>query len=142
MAWRPEESTLSRAERIIGTSAGAMVGARLAASGAAGLMAPEFLATPESFGPPPPPSAAPTSPRDMAPFVAAMTALGGARYPGCAVRSRVGRWASELAPLLPEERFVESFSRRLPDKLWPSRLLASQSTSKADNARSGRHRPA
>jgi NTE family protein len=118
---------LSQADYVLGTSAGAIVGARLRLAGPAAALADRHL---EQSAPPPSPalSAAVTAAQavDIAPVLALVAeAQGGTRNPA-EVRRDLGALALS-SPTLPEAVFREMISRSLglPDgQPWPARDFA------------------
>ena len=123
---------LSRVDRIIGTSAGAIVGARLASG-----MTPEQLAQ-EALkrfeGPPPPPTQEPAPPPDLSFLVSRLEALNAGKISEQSVGIEVGRWALTVRPIATESEFVDSFRRRFPKGGWPSNTFECVSVDAADGS--------
>jgi NTE family protein len=109
---------LSRTDRIIGTSAGAIVGARLAIG-----MTPEHL-TEEALirfeGPPPASSQKAAPAPDLSFLVTQLQELNAGKATEQSVGLQVGKWALTLHPPVTESEFVASYWRRFPEKQWPS----------------------
>lgn len=123
---------LSRVNRIIGTSAGAIVGARLASE-----MTPEQLAQAalERFeGPPPPPTRKPALPPDLTFLVSKLQELNAGTQTEQSVGVEVGRWALEVHPIASESEFVASYWRRFPERQWPSAAYECVSVDAADGS--------
>ena len=109
---------LSRMDRIIGTSAGAVVGARLAMG-----MKPEQLTqqTLTRFeGPPPSPTQKLPPPPDLSFLVSQLEELNAGKTTEQSVGIEVGRWALSAHSVATESEFVASYWRRFPKKQWPS----------------------
>ena len=108
---------LAALDRVIGTSAGAIVGARLAGgmSGAELSMA----ALTRFEGPPPKPTQMPPPP-DLTFLVRRLEQLNGGKRSEQSVGVEVGEWALKLHPIVSEAGFVASFERRFPQPSWPS----------------------
>jgi len=109
---------LSQADRIIGTSAGAIVGARLASG-----MTPKQLAQAalKRFeGPPPPPIQNPAPPHDLSYLVGKLEGLNAGKVTEQSVGVEVGKWALTVHPIATESEFVTSYWRRFPKRQWPS----------------------
>ena len=116
---------LGRADLIMGTSAGAFVGARLALGADAATLADPILAEPAARAPDAP--STPARPAaDLSPLMKMMAeAQGGARNPQ-EVRAEIGAFA--LSADTPDEAgFIASFGRSfagLPQDAWPERDFA------------------
>ena len=113
---------LSHNDLIIGTSAGSVVGARLAIGRPADLMKPEALAPPE--GPPPPRASTPASappPPDLSMLTRKFQEMASGKRPLEQIRAEIGAWALKAHPVVTEDQFVASFVRRFPEKEWPRR---------------------
>ena len=109
---------LSQADRIIGTSAGAIVGARLASG-----MTPDQLAQAalKRFeGPPPLPIQKPAPPPDLSYLVGKLEGLNAGKVTEQSVGVEVGKWALTVHPIATESEFVTSYWRRFPKRQWPS----------------------
>jgi NTE family protein len=109
---------LSRADRIIGTSAGAIVGARLASG-----MTPDQLvqaALGRFEGPPPLPIQKHAPPPDLSFLVSKLEELNTGKVTEQSVGVEVGKWALTVHPIATESEFVTSYWRRFPKRQWPS----------------------
>lgn len=126
---------LSRADLIIGTSAGAIVGARLASR-----MPPsEFInaALAPSDGPPPgqPPDRTSSSPPPDLSFLAGkLQEMGTGKASQQSIRAEIGKWAQKVHPVVSESQFVASYNRRFPKKEWPSRAYECVTVDAADGS--------
>src|SRR5262249_42949630 len=104
-------------DRVIGTSAGAVVGARVA-----GRMSRSDLTTAALTrfeGPPPKPTQMPPPP-DLTFLVGKLEQLNAGKLSEQSVGVEVGEWALKLRPIASEAEFVASFERRFPNPSWPS----------------------
>jgi NTE family protein len=114
---------LSRADFIVGTSAGSVVGAQIAMGRAPAALVEPFTGKGE---PAPPPSESMSTPPDLSRLVAKlMESYAGVR-PNEEVCREIGAWALETS-VVNEDAFVASFARSLaglPEKLWPERRFA------------------
>jgi NTE family protein len=109
---------LSRADRIIGTSAGAIVGARLASGMTPTQLAQASLKRFE--GPPPPPTQKPAPPPDLSFLVGKLEQMNAGTATEQSVGGEVGKWALTVRPVATESEFVASFWRRFSRSRWPS----------------------
>jgi len=116
---------LGQADRIIGTSAGSFVGARLALGAAAAELADPILAE-ASRAPSPAGDGAERKPPDLSFLMEKMAEAQTSPRNPAEVRSEIGRWALEQ-PTMDEAAFIASFGRAfasLPDDAWPERGYA------------------
>ncbi len=123
---------LSRMDRIIGTSAGAIVGARLAMG-----MTPEQLtqqALTQFEGAPPSPARKPPPPPDLSFLVSQLEELNAGKTTEQSVGVEVGRWAMRAHPIATESDFVASYRRRFPKEKWPSGSYECVSVDAADGS--------
>lgn len=107
---------LAKIDRVIGTSAGAIVGARVA-----GRMSRSELTTAALTrfeGPPPKPTQMPPPP-DLTFLVRRLEQLNEGKLSEQSVGVEVGEWALKVRPIVSEEAFVASFKRRFPQPSWP-----------------------
>jgi NTE family protein len=104
-------------DRIIGTSAGAIVGARIAGRMSGSELTTAALTRFE--GPSPRPSGIPRRP-DLTFLVRKLEDLNAGKLSEQSVGAEVGQWALKLPPLASETEFVASFERRFPQPSWPS----------------------
>ncbi len=110
---------LSRADLIIGTSAGAIVGARLASrmplsNFINAALAPSDGSSPgqhdrTSSGPPP----------DLSFLAAKLQEMGAGKALQQLIRAEIGEWAQKVHPVVSEAQFVATYQRRFPEKEWP-----------------------
>jgi NTE family protein len=113
---------LAHADLIIGTSAGAIVGARLA-----NRMSPsDFInaALAPSEGPPPgQPSGQKSSspPPDLSFLSSKLHEKAAGTRPQQQIRAEIGEWAQKAHPVVSESQFLASYRRRFPEKEWPGR---------------------
>ena len=108
---------LSGMDRIIGTSAGAIVGARMA-----GRVRPSELtkaALTRFEGPPPKPPQIPPPP-DLTFLVTKLEDLNAGKLSERSAGTELGEWALKVSPIVSEAGFVASFERRFPQQKWPS----------------------
>lgn len=111
---------LSNADRIIGTSAGAIVGARLAL----GMPEPEYIdaALAPSDGSPanrsPNQSSTAPPPPDLSFLGAKLKEKASVGHAEESIRA-IGEWAQRVRPVVSESQFVASYERRFPENRWP-----------------------
>jgi NTE family protein len=108
---------LAAMDRVIGTSAGAVVGARLA-----GRMSGSELTTAAltRFEGPSPQPTQPSPPPDLTFLVSKLEQLNQGKLSEQSVGVEVGEWALEVRPIVSEAGFVASFKRRFPQPSWPA----------------------
>lgn len=109
---------LTAIDRVIGTSAGAIVGARVA-----GRMSRSELTTAALTrfeGPSPQPTRPPPPPPDLTFLVRKLEQLNEGKLSEQTVGVDVGEWALKVRPIVSEAEFVASFERRFPRASWPS----------------------
>jgi NTE family protein len=110
---------LSRADLIVGTSAGAIVGARLASRMPSSSIIEAAVARSDG----PPPSKAderPTGPPPDLKFLGdKLEEMGAGTASQQSIRAEIGRWAEKVHPVVSESLFVASYRRRFPDQQWP-----------------------
>ena len=126
---------LSRADLIIGTSAGAIVGARLAARMPPSDLIKAALLRPD--GPPPhqAPNQAPLTPSpDLSFMTDKFQEMDIGKRPQERLRAEIGEWAEKAPPLVSESEFVASYKRRFPEKGWPGRAYECISIETADGS--------
>jgi NTE family protein len=116
---------LGQADRIIGTSAGSFVGAKLALGTAAAELAEPILAeadrTPTLSA-----GGGERKPPDLSFLMEKMAEAQTSPRNPAEVRAEIGRWALEQ-PTIDEDGFIASFGRSfasLPDEAWPERGYA------------------
>ena len=111
---------LSRADLIVGTSAGSIVGAQLAMTRAPSSMRALEAARQASM-PPPPPSGAESPPPmlDEAMLGKKLSDIAEGKRPPEQVRGEIGAWALSAHAVMSEDAFVAIFARLFPDKAWP-----------------------
>jgi len=122
---------LSHADLIVGTSAGAIVGARLASR-----MSPsDFInaALAPSDGPPPDQNSA-SPPPDLSFLATRLEEKGAGGRAQQLIRAELGEWALKVRPVLSESQFVASYQRRFPEKEWPGRAYECVSVDTADGS--------
>jgi NTE family protein len=114
---------LADADLIVGTSAGAIVGARLAGR----MASAEFIdgALAPSDGPPASgqvtdkaPSGPPPDLSFLARKLEEMSAAGASLQ---LLRREIGEWALKVHPVMSEAQFIASYRRRFPKDQWPGR---------------------
>ncbi len=112
---------LSRADLIIGTSAGSIVGARLASA----MPSKEFLdaALAPADAPAPGQPAKPPSgpPPDLSFLAAKLVEMGRPNASQQAISAEIGAWALKVHPIVSEAEFIASYQRLFPNPQWPSR---------------------
>ena len=125
---------LSRADLIIGTSAGAIVGARLASR----MLRSDFInaALARPSGPPPghPDQRSSSPPPDLSFLVAKLQEMGTGKGSQQSIRAEIGEWAQKVRPVISESQFVASYTRRFPEKEWPSRAYECTSVETEDGS--------
>jgi NTE family protein len=121
---------LSHADLIIGTSAGAIVGARLAIGTPPDLMK-AILAPPEGTVPPPPPAGLPP---DLSILMRKFQEMESGQRPLQQIRAEIGAWAVKAPPITTEDDFVTSYIRRFPEKQWPIRAYECTAVDAADGS--------
>lgn len=126
---------LSRADLIIGTSAGAIVGARLASRMPPSDFINAALAWPE--GPPPrqqgdQTSSSPTP--DLSFLVGKLQEMNTVKGSQQSIRAEIGQWAQTRPSVVSESQFVASYKRRFPEKQWPSRAYECTSVETEDGS--------
>jgi NTE family protein len=117
---------LGQADFVLGTSAGAFVGARLAMGTPAAELAGPILAEAARVEAAPTPNAPKRPPPDLSFLIQKMGEAQNSRRDPAEVRAEIGHWA--LAAETPSEAaFIASFGRSfagLPDDYWPERGYA------------------
>ena len=125
---------LSRADLIIGTSAGAIVGARLASR-----MPPSDLinaALAPSDGSPrgQPDQRSSSPPPDLSFLAGKLQEMDTGKGSQQSIRAEIGEWAQRVRPVVSESQFVASYHRRFPEKEWPGRAYECISVEAADGS--------
>ena len=110
---------LSKADLIVGTSAGSIVGAQLALSRATSSM-PAFEAARQASMPPPPPPGANSPPPtlDENYLGKKLGELATGNRPPEQVRAEIGAWALAAHAVMSEDAFVSIYTQMFPDKGW------------------------
>jgi NTE family protein len=110
---------LSKADLIVGTSAGSIVGAQLALSRATSSM-PAFEAARQASMPPPPPPGAktPRTTLDENYLGKKLGELATGNRPPEQVRAEIGAWALAAHAVMSEDAFVSIYTQMFPDKGW------------------------
>jgi NTE family protein len=126
---------LSHADLILGTSAGAIVGARLARR----MAPPDFTnaALAPSDGPPPgqrPGQTSPSPPPDLSFLAGKLQEMGIGNGSQQSIRAEIGEWAQKVRPVVSESQFVASYHRRFPESEWPSPAYECISVEAADGS--------
>lgn len=106
---------LVHAERIIGTSAGSIVGARLASK----MSDADFINAalePTDDGPKPPAS---QKPPDLSFLATKLAEMNTGQRPRQDIRAEIGAWAMRVRPMITETDFVSGYQRRFPLSKWP-----------------------
>jgi NTE family protein len=114
---------LSQADFIMGTSAGSLVGALLAAGRSPADLAAPFQGKGEM---PSSPSESLTTPPDLTPLIAKLMESYAGIRPTAEVCAEIGAWALRSA-VMTEDAFLASFGRSLagiPEGYWPERRYA------------------
>jgi NTE family protein len=121
---------LSRADLIVGTSAGAIVGARLAMR----MLPADLLKATLEFPDHPASNQSPRAkPPDMSFMIAKFEEMDAAPHrPAEPARAVIGEWAGKTRPVTSEAEFVASYQRRFPEKAWPSPTFECASVAVAD----------
>jgi NTE family protein len=125
---------LSRADRIIGTSAGAIVGARLASR----MRPADFIEAALARADAPPPGQHPVPPSgpppDLSFLAGKLEEMGTSEGAQQSIRAEIGEWAQKVHPVVSESLFVASYQRRFPEKNWPGRAYECVSVDTADGS--------
>jgi hypothetical protein len=122
---------LSRADMIIGTSAGAIVGARLAIGTPADLMK-AILNPPE--GPLPAQKSSSGPEPDLPTLARKFKEMNSGQRPPQQVRAESGAWGLKAPPITTEYDFLASYLRRFPDPRWPERAFECTAVDTADGS--------
>jgi NTE family protein len=123
---------LSKADFILGTSAGSVVGAQLALGSAPATMLSQILNLPQQPNAQPTSTAKPMAAPDLAPLIKRMQELVSGQRPPDQVRKEIGAWALSAPTRITEEQFVAYFQRTLPDKGWTKGNFACTSVDTSD----------
>jgi len=125
---------LSRADIIIGTSAGAIVGARLASRMSSSDLMKAALV--RADGPPPPQASrqAPIAPPDLSFMIDKFREADAGKLPQQAMRVEVGQWALKAPPVVSEADFVAGYLRLFPEKRWPNPVFECTSVEAEDGS--------
>jgi len=131
---------LSRADFILGTSAGSFVGAQLAMGASPASLAAPFLAM-EDAPKTPKPAAAPREAAsrpapDLTVLMRKMAEAASGLRPAQEVRAEIGAWALQQSPMS-EADFIQSFGRflaELPADAWPQKGYACTAVDAADGS--------
>jgi NTE family protein len=124
---------LSKADRIIGTSAGSIVGARLALR----LPQAQFIAdalAPADDAPPRESPGRKSSPPDLSFLGAKLEEMGTGKRPRQTIEAEIGKWAQRVHPVVSEAEFVASYQRRFPQSAWPHHTYECVSVDAADGS--------
>ena len=125
---------LSGANLIIGTSAGAIVGARLASR----MLPSDFInaALAPSDGSPPGQhdQRSSTPPPDLSFLAGKLEEMGSGKRSQQSIRTEIGEWALKVRPVISESQFVASYHRRFPEEEWPGRAYECISVEAADGS--------
>ena len=108
---------LTAIDRVIGTSAGATVGARVAGRMSRSELTTAALTRFEGHSPQP---TRPSPPPDLTFLVRRLEQLNEGKLSEQSVGVDVGEWALKVRPIVSEAEFVASFERRFPQASWPS----------------------
>jgi NTE family protein len=110
---------LSKADLIVGTSAGSIVGAQLALSRAPSSMRAFEAARAASMPPPPPPGAnSPPPMLDENYLGKKLGELAAGNRPPEQVRAEIGAWALSAHAVMSEDAFVSIYIQLFPDQGW------------------------
>ena len=124
----------SDAEPILGTSAGAIVGARLASR----MPRADFMkaALAPSAGPPSgqPQQTSSGSPPDLTFLARKLEEMGSGERPQQSIFAEIGEWALKARPVVSEAQFVASYKRRFPEKHWPPQSFECVSVDATDGS--------
>ena len=126
---------LSRVDLIIGTSAGAIVGARLASRMPPAAFINAALTRPD--GPPPrqrPDQTSFSRPPDLSFLAGKLQEMDTGKGSQQSIRAEIGEWAQKVRPVVSESQFVASYHRRFPEKEWPGRAYECISVEAADGS--------
>ena len=126
---------LSRADLIISTSAGAIVGVRLASRMPPSDFINAAVTPPDGTPPRQPPDRTPSSPPPDLSFLAGkLQETSTSKGSQQSMRAEIGEWAQNVRPVVSESQFVASYTRQFPDKEWPSRVYECTSVDTADGS--------
>jgi len=124
----------SRADLIIGTSAGAIVGARLASRMPPSDFINAALAPSDGTPPGQPDQTSSSPPPDLSFLAGKLEEMGTGKGSQQSIRAEIGQWARKVHPVVSESQFVASYQRRFPEKEWPSRSYECVSVDGADGS--------
>ena len=126
---------LSRADLIIGTSAGAIVGARLASRMPRSDFIAAAIAWPDGSPAREQPDQTSSSPPPDLSFLAAkLQEMGAGKGSQESIRAEIGKWAQKVRPVVSESQFVASYKRRFPETDWPRQAFECTSVEAADGS--------
>lgn len=125
---------LSSADLIIGTSAGAIVGARLASRMSVSNFINAALARADGPSPDHAEHASSGPPPDLSFLARKLEEMGTGKSPEQSIRAEIGEWALKVHPVTSEAQFLASYHRRFPEKAWPSRAYKCISVDAADGS--------
>ncbi len=111
---------LARADLILGTSAGAIVGARLASGMATAHFIDAALAPADAPQPGRPVPAPSGPPPDLSFLAAKLVEMGMPKASQQSISAEIGAWALKVHPIVTEAEFVASYQQRFPHQQWPS----------------------
>jgi len=126
---------LSGADLIVGTSAGAIVGARLASRMPPANFIKAALA--RSDGTPPhqrPDQTSFSPPPDLSFLADKLEEMGTGKRSQQSIRAEIGQWAQKAHSVVSESQFLASYERRFPEKEWPSRAYECTSVETTDGS--------
>lgn len=127
---------MSKADYIIGTSAGSVVGAQLALGRTPASLAAPMLAESKTSAASHPSPAAESHAKapDLSVLITKIQELVSGRRPPEQVRAEIGAWALKAPTLLSEDAFVANFAHLLAEKPWPERRYACTAVDTADGS--------
>jgi NTE family protein len=121
---------LAHADRIIGTSAGSIVGARLGSK----MSDADFINAalePADDGPKRPAS---QKPPNLTFLASKLVEMNTGRRPRQVIRAEIGAWAMRVHPVITETEFVSGYQRRFPQSKWPDPRYEAISVDAADGS--------
>jgi len=111
---------LSQADRIIGTSAGSIVGARLGLHMSRADFIKAALTPADGSTPSEPASKRSAAPRDLSFLLAKLAEMNRGKRPRQLIRAEIGAWGEKTPPVVSEAQFLVGYRRQFADKQWPA----------------------
>lgn len=126
---------MSRVDLIIGTSAGAIVGARLASRMPPAAFINAALTPADDTTSRQSSDRTSSSPQPDLSFLAGkLQEIGKGKGSQQSIRAEIGEWAQKVRPVVSEQQFVAGYHRWFPKKKWPSRAYECISVEAGDGS--------